>query len=129
MLRFPHLIMTLTGIFEIWIIIDLFLDFSNNANKYLTDNDLVNFIVLVLMLLIIITLIIIVHIVDIRQNSYLYKVSTLFCTILSAAWLLMFVNATMNEHFRILTPLLLYLSLIKFLIAWYLGDTAKESMS
>ena len=126
-MRFQHLIMTLTGIFEIWIIIDLFLDFSNNANKYLTDNDLVNFIVLVSMLLIIITLIIIVHTADMRQSSYLYKFSIVLCTILSAAWLLMFVNATMNEHFRILTPLLLYLSLIKFLIAWYLGDAAKES--
>lgn len=128
-MRFPHLIMTLTGIFEIWIIIDLFLDFSNNANKYLTDNDLVNFIILASMLFIIFILIIIIHIADMRQSSYLYKISTLFCTILSAAWLLMFVNATMNEHFKMLTPLLLYMSLIKFLIAWYLGDTAKESMS
>jgi len=119
--------MTLTGIFEIWIIIDLFLDFSNNAHKYLTDNNLVNFIILSLMFIIIISLVSIVHIADKRQIYYLYRVSTLFCTILSAAWLLMFVNATMNEHFKILTPLLLYMSFIKFLIAWYLGDAAKES--
>ena len=119
--------MTITGIFEVWIIINLFLDFSENAHKYLTDNNLVNFIILSLMLIIIISLVSIVHIADKRQIYYLYRVSTIFCTILSAAWLLMFINATMNEHFKILTPLLLYMSLIKFLIAWYLGDAAKES--
>ena len=119
--------MTITGIFEVWIIINLFLDFSENAHKYLTDNNLVNFIILSLMLIIIISLVSIVHIADKRQIYYLYRVSTIFCTILSAAWLLMFVNATLNEHFKILTPFLLYMSFIKFLIAWYLGDAAKES--
>ena len=126
-MKFPHLIMTITGIFEVWIIINLFLDFSENAHKYLTDNNLVNFIILSLMLIIIISLVSIVHIADKRQIYYLYRVSTIFCTILSAAWLLMFVNATLNEHFKILTPFLLYMSFIKFLIAWYLGDAAKES--
>ena len=126
-MKFPHLIMTITGIFEVWIIINLFLDFSENAHKYLTDNNLVNFIILSLMLIIIISLVSIVHIADKRKIYYLYRVSTIFCTILSAAWLLMFVNATLNEHFKILTPFLLYMSFIKFLIAWYLGDAAKES--
>ena len=126
-MKFPHLIMTITDIFEVWIIIDLLLDFSENAHKYLTDNNLVNLVILSSMFIIIVSLVSIVHIANKRQNHYLYRVSTLFCTILSAAWLLMFINATMNEHFKILTPLLLYMSLIKFLIAWYLGDAAKES--
>lgn len=127
MLRFPHLVMTITDITELWIILDLYLDFSANANKYLTDNDLVNYIILAIMAIVIVGLVIIVHIADMRQNSFLYRVATLFCTFLSAAWLLMFVNATMNDHFRILTPFLLYIASIKFLIAWYLGDAAKES--
>lgn len=119
--------MNMTGITEIWIILDLYLDFSANANKYLTDNDLVNYIILAIMAIVIVALVIIVHIANIHQNSFLYRVATLFCTFLSAAWLLMFVNATINDHFRILTPFLLYLASIKFLIAWYLGNAAKES--
>ena len=127
MLRFPHLVMTITGLTEIWIILNMYLDFSNNANKYLTDNDLVNYIILSIMAIVIIGLVIIVHIANSKQSSLLYRVATLFCTFLSAAWLLMFVNATMNDHFRILTPFLLYMASIKFLIAWYLGNAAKES--
>ena len=119
--------MTITGITELWIILDLYLDFSANANKYLTDNDLINYIILAIMAIVIVGLVIIVHIANIHQNSFLYRVATLFCTFLSAAWLLMFVNATINDHFRILTPFLLYMTSIKFLIAWYLGDAAKES--
>ena len=119
--------MTITGITELWIILDLYLDFSANANKYLTDNDLINYIILAIMAIVIVGLVIIVHIANIHQNSFLYRVATLFCTFLSAAWLLMFVNATINDHFRILTPFLLYLTSIKFLIAWYLGNAAKES--
>lgn len=126
-MRFPHLVMTMTGITEIWIILDLYLDFSANANKHLTDNDLINYIILAIMAIVIVGLVIIVHIANIHQNSFLYRVATLFCTFLSAAWLLMFVNATINDHFRILTPFLLYLASIKFLIAWYLGNAAKES--
>lgn len=126
-MRFPHLVMTMTGITELLIILDLYLDFSANANKYITDNDLVNYIILAIMAIVIVTLVIIVHIANMRQSSFLYRVATLFCTFLSAAWLLMFVNATINDHFRILTPFLLYLASIKFLIAWYLGNAAKES--
>ena len=126
-MRFQHLVMTITGITELWIILDLYLDFSANANKYLTDNDLINYIILAIMAIVIVGLVIIVHIANIHQNSFLYRVATLFCTFLSAAWLLMFVNATINDHFRILTPFLLYMTSIKFLIAWYLGDAAKES--
>lgn len=126
-MRFPHLVMTMTGITELLIILDLYLDFSANANKYITDNDLVNYIILAIMAIVIVALVIIVHIANMRQSSFLYRVATLFCTFLSAAWLLMFVNATINDHFRILTPFLLYLASIKFLIAWYLGNAAKES--
>ena len=127
MLRFPHLVMTRTGITELWIILNLYLDYSENVHKYLTDNDFLNYIILGIMVVVIISLIVIVHIANSKQISFLYKVATLFCTFLSAAWLLMFVNATINDHFRILTPFLLYLASIKFLIAWYLGNAAKES--
>lgn len=126
-MKFQHLVMIMTGITELLIILDLYLDFSANANKYITDNDLVNYIILAIMAIVIVALVIIVHIANIHQNSFLYRVATLFCTFLSAAWLLMFVNATINDHFRILTPFLLYLASIKFLIAWYLGNAAKES--
>lgn len=126
-MKFQHLVMIMTGITELLIILDLYLDFSANANKYITDNDLVNYIILAIMAIVIVALVIIVHIANMRQNSFLYRVATLFCTFLSAAWLLMFVNATINDHFRILTPFLLYLASIKFLIAWYLGNAAKES--
>ena len=126
MLRFPHLVMTMTGITELWIIANMYLDFTENAHKYITDNEFINYIVLSTLAIVIISLVFIVHLADFRHSSFLYKVATLFCTILSAAWLMMFINASINEHFRILTPFLLYLASIKFLIAWYLGDAAKE---
>lgn len=126
-MRFQHLVMTFTGLIELTIVFNLFLDFSNNASKYLANSILLNYIILSIMAIVLISSVIVVHLAERQQSYYLYMLATIFCTFLSAAWLLMFINAFFNDHYKILTPLLLYMASIKFLIAWYLGDAAKES--
>lgn len=126
-MKYIRVLNIITPVFEVYILFFMLQNELNITNLYLTDDWHINQSILVTMIFIVImeTLIGFFSKHKLKRLRYL-SISSILSTILGCIWLIMFFNAIIHDHFRTLTVLLLYLSLTRLIISWYLADFSKE---
>ena len=126
-MKYMRVLNIVTPVFEVYILLFMLQNELNRTNLYLTDDWSINQSILVTMIFVVIleTLIGFLSKHKFKRLRYL-SISAILSTILGCIWAIMFFNAVVNDHLRTVTPLLLYLSLIRLIISWYLADFSKE---
>ncbi len=126
-MKYMRVLNIITPVFEVYILFFMLQNELNITNLYLTDDWHINQSILVTMIFIVImeTLIGFFSKHKLKRLRYL-SISSILSTILGCIWLIMFFNAIIHDHFRTLTALLLYLSITRLIISWYLADFSKE---
>lgn len=99
-------------IFQVIISIQILLNIGNNIDKYILPNTSYK----LLSIIIIVCNIILIH----RHPKIKYKVYYLISLFLASTWIVLFINTTINEHYKLLTPLLLLLSSIEIIRCRYI---------
>lgn len=126
-MKYIRVLNIITPVFEVYILFFMLQNELNITNLYLTDDWHINQSILVTMIFVVImeTLIGFFSKHKLKRLRYL-SISSILSTILGCIWAIMFFNVLTHDHFRTLTPLLLYLSLTRLIISWYLADFSKE---
>lgn len=114
-------IFIVNSIFQLILSVQIGLNIGNNIEKYLMiNNNLFNHLIILTIQLFNILLLIPL----IKNNmkkldtilNYKFLKLNLYCLIsisLASIWLIMFISATISEHYKLLTPLLILVSLIE----------------
>jgi len=99
-------IFLLNTIFQIIISIQIYFNIGNNIDKYIIPNTSYK----VLSIIIIVSNLLLIHRLKLNLKIKPYYLISL---LLAATWIVLFINTTINEHYKLLTPLLLLLSSIE----------------
>lgn len=94
-------------IFQIIVSIQIFLNIGNNIDKYIIPNTNYQ----ILSIILIICNLFLIH----KYNKISNKIYYLISLFLASTWIVLFINTTINEHYKLLTPLLLLLSSIEII--------------
>lgn len=125
-MKYMRFISIVTSFFELVIFYSLLKDELDRAYLYLTTGRVFNEHFLFTAGVLVLTGLILTGVGIFKDNWILITIASVISATLSCLWMLMFVNVILHDHFRTLTPLLAYLSLIKFTVAWYLAEMSKE---
>ncbi len=126
-MKYMRVLNITTSFFEVYILLFMIKDELDRTNLYLTDDVHINQSILFTMIFIV-GLKILIEIISkhkLKRLHYL-SIASILSTVLGCIWAIMFYNTLIHDHFRTLTPLLLYLSLTRLIISWYLADFSKE---
>ena len=126
-MKYIRVLNIITLVFEVYILLFMLQNELNKTNLYLTDDWNLNQSILVTMIFIVGMEFLVGFISKHKLKNLRYlSISSILSTILGCVWMIMFFNTIVNDHFRTLTALLLYLSIIRLIISWYLADFSKE---
>lgn len=119
----------LSTITELYILMFMLNNGIGRTQLYLTQSSTLNAHILIFTIIIILLKLMFVLIGLYKNRWRSLFLSSLLSIVVSSILIIMFFNTVLNEHIRTLTPLLLYLALIKLILAWYFSELSKEIRS
>ena len=114
---------------EVYILLFMLRNEIDRTPLYLTNNENLNTHILLVSIIIILLKALTVYVGVFKFKWRYLLVSSILSITISTILFIMFFNTVVNDHVRTLTPLLLYISIIKLILAWYYTELGKEIRS